>query len=172
MLSWGARLPASMSRDRPAPSKSTLYRLIPKIVNKRPISTPFFIGGLLAILSTLGTIDAEGVAKALPLVGRWDETGAHIDDGTITFACTNGALAKCARWGYKPWKTFKGKPLRDYHQACTRMVRADYCGNGVGHTQNGTPIDVYDRLGLQQRTQPSVLGGRVLGDSGMTFEAA
>lgn len=106
--------------------------------------------------------DTKGAAKAIPLTGRWDDTGMHIDDDSITFACTNGALAKCVRWGYKPWKTVRGESLRDYHQACTRMVRADYCGNGNGHTQDGTPIDVYDRLGLQQRSQ----------QSGMAFEAA
>lgn len=106
--------------------------------------------------------DPQGMAKALPLAGRWDQTGKHINDGSITFACTNGALAKCVRWGYKPWKTVKGQSLKDYHQACTRMVTADYCGDGVGHTRNGTPIDVYDRLGLLQRTS----------NSGMTFEAA
>ncbi|MEO0802066.1 MAG: ADYC domain-containing protein [Cyanobacteria bacterium J06642_2] len=106
--------------------------------------------------------DPDGVAKAIPLSGRWDSSGAHIDDGSITFACTNGALAKCVRWGYKPWQTVNGQSLQDYHQACTRMVRADYCGNGIGHTRNGTPIDVYDRLSLYHRTPYS----------GMTFEAA
>ena len=106
--------------------------------------------------------DLEGIAKAIPLAGRWDKTGRYVDDGSLTFACTNGAIAKCVRWGYKPWKTVSGKSLRDYHQACMRMVRADYCGNGNSHTQAGTPIDVYDHLGLQQRSQ----------QSGMTFEAA
>ena len=106
--------------------------------------------------------DSAGINQAIPLTGRWDRTGAYIDDRSITFACTNGALAKCVRWGYKPWKSIKGESLRDYHQACTRMVRADYCGNGIGHTKDGTPIDVYDRLGIQQRTKKS----------GMLFEAA
>lgn len=106
--------------------------------------------------------DAEGVAKAIPLSGHWDATGAHIDDGGVTFACTNGVLAKCVRWGYKPWKSFEGNSLRDFHQACTRMARADYCGDGVGHTKNGTPINIYDRLKIQT---PSP-------DTEMTFEAA
>jgi hypothetical protein len=30
------------------------------------------------------------------------------------------------------------------------MVRADYCGDGVGHTHNGTQINIYDRLGIQK----------------------
>ena len=110
---------------------------------------------------TLCQTDPAGINQAIPLTGRWDKTGAYIDDNSITFTCTNGALAKCVRWGYKPWKSINGKSLRDYHQACTRMVRADYCGNGVGHTKDGTPIDVYDRLGIQKRTKKS----------GMSFEA-
>lgn len=106
--------------------------------------------------------DRFGVAKAIPLAGQWDKTGAHLDNGQITFACTNSVQAKCVRLGYKPWKTVNGQSLRQYHQACTRMLRADYCGNGVAHTREGTPIDVYDRLNIQQPTA----------DSGMSFEAA
>ena len=29
-------------------------------------------------------------------------------------------------------------------------VRADYCGDGVGHTRNGMPIDIFDRIGIQR----------------------
>lgn len=106
--------------------------------------------------------DLNHVAKAIPLSGTWDETGTHKEDGKITFACTNGVLAKCVRWGYKPWKTVNGESLRDYHQACTRMARADYCGRGMSHTQDGTPIDLYDRLKIQRPDRPN----------GMVFEAA
>jgi hypothetical protein len=80
----------------------------------------------------------------------------------MTFACTNGVLAKCLRLGYKPWQQVNGQPLRDYHQACIRMLRADYCGNGIAHTQEGTPIDVYDRLKIQE----------AIPNSSMVFEAA
>ena len=106
--------------------------------------------------------DRDNLAKALSLAGQWDSRGNHIDNQRITFACTNSALAKCVRWGYKPWKIVRGNSLRDYHQACTRMVRADYCGTGVAHTEDGTKIDIYDRLGIQKRTT----------NSGMEFEAA
>lgn len=106
--------------------------------------------------------DANNVSKAIPLSGTWDETGTHRDDDKITFACTNGVLAKCVRWGYKPWKTVNGESLQNYHQACTRMARADYCGQGTSYTKSGTPIDLYDRLGIQQPTP----------NSGMVFEAA
>lgn len=107
--------------------------------------------------------DAENIAKAISLSGSWDGTGSHIESKELfTFACTNGALAKCVRLGYKPWKNFQGKSLRDYHQACTRMIRADYCGNGNSHTRDGTQIDVYDVLDIQKPTS----------NNGMAFEAA
>jgi hypothetical protein len=32
------------------------------------------------------------------------------------------------------------------------MVRADYSGDGKGTTRNGQPIDVYDDLGVQAKT--------------------
>lgn len=108
--------------------------------------------------------DIHNVAKAIPLSGSWDATGTHIEsDKLITFACTNGVLAKCARFGYKPWKKVKGKSLRDFHQACTRMLRADYCGNGKGHTREGTPVYIYDVLDIQTQTPNT---------NGMVFEAA
>jgi len=50
------------------------------------------------------------------------------------------------RSGYKPWKVVNGQSLWAYHQACTRMMRADYCGDGRPHTREGTPIYIDDRL--------------------------
>lgn len=107
--------------------------------------------------------DRQGISKAMLLSGYWSDTGEHIDDSSVvTVACTSGVLAKCVRMGYKPWKEFAGVPLRDYHQACTRMMRADYCGNGNSHTQDGRQIDVYDSLKIQQPEK----------NTGLAFEAA
>ena len=105
-------------------------------------------------------------APAVPLVNHWDAvTGDRVDDATVvTFACRGGALEKCVSWGYRPWASSvrcdpvtavcEAVSLKDYHQACTRMVRADYCGDGTPHTVNGTLIDVYDRLspGIQNES--------------------
>ena len=125
--------------------------------------TVFYLDSADSQWKNLCTPDAENVAKAIPLTGSWDETGKHTESSDIiTFGCTSGVLAKCVRFGYKPWKTVKGKSLRDYHQACTRMARADYCGNGKSHTREGTPIDVYDELGIQKKTP----------NNRMVFEAA
>ena len=69
------------------------------------------------------------------------------------------------RFGYKPWKTASnGLSLAPYHQACVRMVRADYCGDH-GTTRNGMLIDYYDRLGI-------ALPARQDEAAGLTFEAA
>lgn len=104
--------------------------------------------------------DADGNAVAsIPLSNYWNmTTGARVDDpNATTFACVNAALGKCVRWGYRPWATATRcvgtncptVSLKDYHQACTRMVRADYCGNGQPHTLDGTQIDVFDNLSPQ-----------------------
>jgi hypothetical protein len=59
-----------------------------------------------------------------------------------------GAIGKCVRAGYKPWKMMPdGRPGRDYHQACTRLIRADYCGDGISHTRDGVRIEIIDRIG-------------------------
>jgi hypothetical protein len=91
--------------------------------------------------------------RALAVSGTWDASGAHHDaPGKLTFACQNGAIAKCILWGYKPWASHNGQSLSDLHQACTRMARADYCGDGRSHTFQDNTIDMYDRLGVLERT--------------------
>jgi hypothetical protein len=106
--------------------------------------------------------DREGRTLAIPVQGSWDAQRNHVPGDGITFACTNGAIAKCVRFGYKPWKTVNGVSLADYHQACVHLVGADYCGDGQPHTREGTKVDLWDRLGIQKReTEP-----------GMVFEAA
>lgn len=103
--------------------------------------------------------DADGFAGGFPLGGTWAPTGEHkASEHAFSIACTSGVRAKCVRLGYKPWKAGPdGKSLWDLHQACTRMLRADYCGNGTPHTRNGTPVEVYDSLGIQTPTPGSAL---------------
>ncbi|MBW4434899.1 MAG: hypothetical protein KME28_25095 [Pelatocladus maniniholoensis HA4357-MV3] len=125
--------------------------------------TVFYLDRSDSKWKNLCTPDAKNVAKAIPLSGFWDKTGAYIEStNLVTFGCTSGVTAKCVRWGYKPWKNVKGKSLRDFHQACTRMARADYCGNGKPHTREGTLIYIYDVLDIQNKGS----------EKGMVFEAA
>ena len=101
----------------------------------------------------------EGGGTAILLGDLWDPaSGDRITDpsnGALTFACRGAALAKCVEYGYRPWASAGGVSLREHHQACTRMVRADYCGDGVAHTMNGTPIHVLDQVGVQ-KVDPNV----------------
>jgi hypothetical protein len=105
----------------------------------------------------------DGIEMAFPLAGRWSTSGRHEDGPSFILTCTAGAIGKCVRFGYKPWKTTaEGVSLWTYHEACTRMVRADYCGDGRSWTKDGMPIDLYDRLGIQKQDA----------DDGMEFEAS
>ena len=99
-------------------------------------------------------VDEQGQAtEAVLLTDIWDpETGDRVSPrptDAVTFACVDAALGKCVLWGYRPWAKVNGEPLADYHQACTRLARADYCGNGVSYTVTGTPIHVLDELGIE-----------------------
>lgn len=88
--------------------------------------------------------------RVLAVQGVWDAEGERREvAGRFTFACETGAIAKCIGLGYKPWQEKGGHSLTDYHQACTRMVRADYCGDGRSFTQRGMVIDAYDTVGVQ-----------------------
>lgn len=90
--------------------------------------------------------------------GRWDARGHHVEDATeITYSCMSGVIAKCVSWGYAPWLTSAAD-----HAACTRLARADYCGDGTSWTMDGTLIGVHDQLGVQ----PQASGGS------LQFEAA
>lgn len=85
----------------------------------------------------------DGIAAGLPLTRT-----RSADDGRFSIACTAGAQAKCARLGYKPWaRSEAGEPLEAYFEACVRMLRADYCGDGRSHTRDGKRVRVWDRLG-------------------------
>ncbi len=105
--------------------------------------------------------DAKGtVVQAIPVPGVWnyqqDVPGGgskYSDPERFTFACLGGAIAKCTLWGYRPWASYNGTPLESYHQACTRLVRADYCGTGKAFTVAGNRINFYDTLGIQQDTE-------------------
>lgn len=126
--------------------------------------TPWFgwttVPGAPAAWNSLCQTKEGADDQSLLLSDRWDtETGNRIDQAAfITFACRDFALAKCARMGYRPWakanrcsgsgaaRSCSDVSLTDHHQACTRMMRADYCGNGTSYTVDGTVIDVYDYL--------------------------
>src|SRR5262245_27095970 len=77
-------------------------------------------------------LDPAGQRAAIPISGAWDKQGNRIESSTLfTFGCTTGVIAKCYRWGYRPWLTGYPTSIAPIHWACTRAARADYCGNGI-----------------------------------------
>ncbi len=110
-----------------------------------------------------------GWAWAVPVKGVFNTAGGRSDSSTLfTLGCEAGVIAKCYRWGYKPWLdgSLTGQVTQAHH-ACTRMARADYCGNGTSHTQDGTPIRLWDGLAPGVIAPPDADAGT----PGMTFEA-
>src|SRR5712692_10478154 len=97
--------------------------------------------------------DPDGRQLGLPLVGRSDAAGILQPSAANDFelVCTSGAQGKCVRFGYAPWRPAPdGRPMLDWYNACVRMVRGDYCGDGRPFTRDGTIIDIYDRIGVQK----------------------
>jgi hypothetical protein len=111
--------------------------------------------------------DTDGRRVAIPLAAVWDEHGDRsVSPSQFTFGCTTGVIAKCYRWGYRPWVTGYGD-LAAMHWTCTRLARGDYCGNGIPHTHDGTTINVWDTLPAPGPIQRHGL----LTPLGMIFEA-
>jgi hypothetical protein len=90
--------------------------------------------------------DQDGLHVAIPIAAIFDAHGDRVESTSLfTFGCTTGVIAKCYRWGYRPWVTGYGD-LVDMHWTCTRLARADYCGDGTPHTHDGTWVNVWDDL--------------------------
>jgi len=109
--------------------------------------------------------DPDGRRLGLPLAGRSDPAGtlARAEPGQFELVCTAAPQGKCLRFGYAPWRQAPdGRPLLDWFNACVRMMRGDYCGDGRHFTRDGTWIDIYDRIGIQKSDA----------DHSLSFEAA
>lgn len=101
--------------------------------------------------------DSFGRTAGFPVAGRWDRAGRYVRDPRRWFvACSGGARGKCVLWGYDPWKAGPGgEDLTRYYRACQFAVRADYAGNGVAHTRDGTPIELADNAGVRRFSRAS-----------------
>jgi len=107
---------------------------------------------------------------AIASAGVWNAKGNLSSSTTrFTFGCMSGAIGKCGGFGYLPWKSgAAGKPMSHMIQACTRMVRADYCGDGHSNTYTGTAINGFDTLPVHYMTDDNDYPT----PSTMSFEAA
>ncbi len=98
--------------------------------------------------------DPGGDTRLVFFPGRFDAQLNYVDDpAEFSVSCVSGVQAKCLRWGYRPWAKapLGGQPLAPYYNACIRAARADYCGDDQPTTRDGTLIDLYDQVGVQQR---------------------
>lgn len=115
--------------------------------------------------------DGEPV-PALALPGHWDQRAGVRNGGkwkhsrrTFSFACRGSSIAKCMEAGYKPWTDPTSSPsarktrgadqahLPNHLQACVRMLRADYCGDGRTFTTNGRRVEFWDTMRLHNQQQ-------------------
>lgn len=82
----------------------------------------------------------------------WHPANGDRVDGAqhVTATCESGSVARCMRWGYRPWAAATGAggnvSLADHHQACIHMKRAAYCGDRRTHTIDGTQLYIQDQL--------------------------
>jgi hypothetical protein len=58
----------------------------------------------------------DGTVAGFPVAGSWTSDRRHLR-GSSGFAvtCASGAVGKCVRFGYKPWREAKWVSLWDYH---------------------------------------------------------
>jgi hypothetical protein len=117
-------------------------------------------------------------APALVLPGRWDaNVYVYTDPDFFSFACMpvkdggvvfkGGVAAKCVDWGYPPWVpevqmpgSEEKSPARTlieatrYHVACTAMASADYCGEAISNTIDGTEIVMFNDRNVRTQLLP------------------
>ena len=92
-----------------------------------------------------GFVPPNRVTFACGVFDQWNPPEAEWD--------AMGALGKCIQWqlktggfGFPPTNS----SAREF-QTCVRMVRADYCGDGVSHTKDGTVIEPHRIAELPSR---------------------
>jgi hypothetical protein len=103
--------------------------------------------------ASLCTAGPDGRRQGFPVAGIVTPDGRLAPSAADRFeiTCTSGAQGKCIRFGYKPWQTMAdGRPMRDAYNACMRMVRGDYGGDGKAYTLDGQSIDIFDDIGVQK----------------------
>jgi hypothetical protein len=103
--------------------------------------------------------DARGRRVGFPLAGRARSDGTLAEDPErFELVCTSSARGQCVAMGYAPWRRAReGRPLAAAFEACVRMLRADYCGDGATATREGVAVDAFDDLGVRQAAEEPAL---------------
>ena len=64
---------------------------------------------------------------------------------SVYFGCLSGSIGKTALWGYAPDSPGLPSLTLPAFTSATRLVRADYCGDGESHTEIGNQVTLLDR---------------------------
>ena len=64
---------------------------------------------------------------------------------SLYFGCLSGSIGKTALWGYAPDSPGLPSLTLPAFASATRLVRADYCGDGESHTEIGNLVTLRDR---------------------------
>jgi hypothetical protein len=113
---------------------------------------------------------AEDKALAMPGAVTWTGVPVGGGSGEFSFVCESSAVAKAMTWGYSAWLG-----NQQFTIAAIQMARADYCGDGTGHTVLGTDLQFFDlnEVARIQGEAPAVPEGSADHHDGeFVFEAA
>jgi hypothetical protein len=154
MAEWkGAALVGQLRCTNPK-YKGKTHNVRARILEVVPNSTPFgvlehrlWIGYKLQLELEDGRhfmdVCHDKDAVAFPIPGYWNDAGAYVRDKTkFSFACAHRHVATCLKQGYLDSSDSNDRMA--LFEACTRMMRADYCGDGGSYTKDGTFISVWD----------------------------
>jgi hypothetical protein len=118
----------SWAADRPPIVAYTLVYLEPAaLLGVKNVCSGSLLDPLASVATVLGGERYDEATKTvLPDQTRW-----------MTIACAGSAAAKMKLLGYGPQSSATTVARR---QATLKMITADYCGDGVSYTANGTEI--------------------------------
>ena len=98
-------------------------------------------------------------ARDFPFAGRPRADGMlePAEPGIFELACTAARSASASGSAIRPWAFAQGPELRDVYNACIRMVRADYCGDGNATTRRaGRSTSTTTSASRSPRTDPAM----------------
>jgi hypothetical protein len=104
---------------------------------------------------------------AFPIPGYWETNGTYLANpprktAEFSFACVKRDVARCLRRGYLA-NAESHSDQKILFEACTRMMRADYCGDGTTYTEDGSAVTSWDNRKIVAKDQHQ---------SPLVFEAA